>query len=226
MDSTLGPAAGRELLDELGFLHVPGPPSAAGAAYLFVALRRRPTLHHFDPERIDCWLPCAGRGVPAEIEWGAQSETREQFAWGPIRIVDRLGVTNEFVAFGGDLTVAVLGDLKIAVFSSDAPILARGGHSQAWEPWSRDVVAFLAELRAAADPRASFERRLADASPSAVYAAYVEHELELKTAAARQTGWQLAADLLHRERKRLETARPADWQAGLELLKELQATAV
>ena len=35
-----------------------------------------------------------------------------------------------------------------------APIVASGGHSQEWEPGSRDLSAFLARLRAAADPRA------------------------------------------------------------------------
>jgi hypothetical protein len=222
MGATLGPTAGRELLDELGFLHVPGPPAAAGAAYLFVALRRRPTLHHFDPERVEYWVTSDGHGVPAEIEWGAQSETHERFSWGPIGISDRLGVANRFVGFGGDLTVAVVGDTKVIVFASDAPILARGGHSQAWDPWARDVIAFLAELRAAADPRGGFERRLAGAAPAAIYAAYLKHQLDLNAATARGLGWQTTGERLHREGRRLETTRPADWAAGLELLAELR----
>lgn len=223
MATTLGPAAGGELLDKLGFLHVPGAPTAAGAAYLFVALRRRPTLHHFDPERVEYWISLEGHGVPAEIEWGAQHETHEHFAWGPIRVSDRHGVANRFVAFGGDLMVAMVGDTKVMVFASDAPILARGGHSQAWDPWARDVVAFLAELRAAADPRGRFERRLAAAAPGAIYAAYLARELDLRTATARGTGWQMTNEVLYRERRRLETARPANWAAGTELLTALRA---
>ncbi len=223
METTLGPAAGGELLDKLGFLHVPGPPAAAGAAYLFVALRRLPTLHHFDPERVEYWMTLEGHGTPAEIEWGAQRETHERFAWGSIRISDRLGVANRFVAFGGDLMLAMVGDTKVIVFASDAPILARGGHSQAWDPWAREVVAFLAELRAAADPRGRFERQLAAAAPGAIYAAYVAHELDLRTAAARGLGWQMTNESLYRERRRLETTRPADWAVGTELLTALRA---
>jgi hypothetical protein len=222
MSATLGPTAGGELLDQLGFLHVPGPPRAAGAAYLFVALRRRPTLHHFDPERVEYWVTSDGHGVPAEIQWAAHTEVHGPFSWGPIRVVDRLNVGNEFVAFGGELTVAVVGDLNVAVFSSDAPILARGGHSQSWEPWSRDVVAFLAELRAAADPRGTFESQLAEATPSAIYAAYLQHELDLGAAAARELGWRFDAEVLQRERRRLEATRPADWQVGTQLLSALR----
>lgn len=222
MDATLGPDAGRELLDELGFLHVPGAPTAAGAAYLFIALRRRPTLHHFDPERINYWVTPAAHGMPAEIEWGAQSERHDHFSWGPIAIIDRLGMGNEFVSFGGELTVAVVGDIKVAVFASDAPILACGGHSQTWDPWARGVVAFQAELRAAADPRGRFERRLAGTAPTAIYAAFVRHELDLRRVTPRDLAWQTAGELLYRERRRLKTTRLADWQSGLDLLAALR----
>ena len=69
---------------------------------------------------------------------------------------------------------------------------------------------------------AQFESQLAATAPGAIYAAYLKHELDLKAATARGAGWQMAGESLYRERRRLETTRPADWAAGLELLAELR----
>ena len=48
---TLDTSIAHVLLANLGFLLVPGPPLDHGAAYLLVAVRAKPTLAHFDPER-------------------------------------------------------------------------------------------------------------------------------------------------------------------------------
>jgi hypothetical protein len=141
MTGELDPVVGRELLDDLGFLLVPGRPTASGTAYLFTALRPRPTLRHFDPERIEYWVSVDGHGLPATLEWSMPVVPPRPYSWGLIRVIDRLGVSNEFVSFGGQLDAARFDDVLVAVFSSDAPIEARGGHSQEWEPGSSSVTA-------------------------------------------------------------------------------------
>lgn len=222
MPAQLDPSVGLELLDELGFLLVPGPPLARGTAYLFVALRRAPTLLHFDPERIDYWVSGAEHGLAASIERATKEPAVGEHSWGTIHLVDRLSVSNDFVTFGGQLHVARMAELKICVFSSDAPIVARGGHSQRWEAGSQEMAGFLARLRAAADPRGSVERQLAQMSPVARYAAFVADDLARLRATEERFGWSRAyrATLEH-ERRRLQADAPADWEVGVEFARTL-----
>jgi hypothetical protein len=219
LSADLGPDAGRELLDDLGFLLVPGPPLQPGKAYLFVAIRPRPTLRHFDPERIDYWVASAGHGVAASIEWATREALAGEHSWGSIRAVDRVSAANEFATFGGELLVARLAEAKICVFSSDAPIVACGGHSQDWAPGARDVYGFLARLRAAADPRGPLESIIAGLSPVARYAAFVADSLDRARRSEEQVGWTKESRLvLEREHGRLRAEASAEWAAGVELL--------
>ncbi len=213
----IDPIAARQLIDELGFLLVPGRPVERGRAYLIVGLRSAPTLAHFDPELIQLWRNVDGRGARAEIEWSSKEAPDADFSWGEVRIVDRLGVSNEFVTFGGRLEVARIDKVKVCVFSSDAPIVARGGHSQDWEYGAQEIVAFLGRLRAAADPRATLERQMADLSPVARYASFIWDRL-LNAMRTEQAGFDRADRLLLlRERRRLTELSPTDWQAGVDL---------
>jgi hypothetical protein len=215
----LGPEVGRELLDELGFLLVPGPPLAVGRSYLFVAIRPQPTLRHFDPDRIDYWVTPAGHGVAASLEWATREPLTGEHAWGSIRVVDRLNVANEFATFGGELLVARLAEAKICVFSSDAPIVACGGHSQEWAPGAREMYGFLARLRAAADPRGPLEPFIASLSPVARYAAFVADSLQRARRSEEQVGWTSESRVvLERERGRLQAEAAGEWAAGVELL--------
>jgi len=219
----LGPDEGRELLHELGFLHVPGAFGSAGASYLFVALRPRPTLQHFDPERVDYWASAAGHGQPAEIAWSGREAAVSDYSWGMIRVVDRVNAANPFASFGGNLLVARLPDVKICVLRSDAPILACGGHSQRWQPGAREAAAFIARLRAAADPRASLEAELCDLSPVARYAAFVHDSLErIKRSMQNSDEWPAEQRVvLERERSRLRADHAPDWAAGVDLAVRL-----
>lgn len=221
----IDPIVGRTLLEELGFLLVPGAPLGRGRAYLIVGFRAVPTLDHFDPERIDYWTNVDGHGMAATVDWPTHVAEIQDFSWGLIRIVDRLGVSNEFVSFGGRVETNRVGDVKVVVFSSEAPIIARGGHSQEWEVGSMEIVGYLARLRAAADPRGPLERRLAELSPVTRYAAFVWDGIITATAAEQRAGWKRADRLvLLRERRRLQQESPADWAAGVELACELDGT--
>jgi hypothetical protein len=218
----LGPAIGAELLSELGFLHVPGPPLTASRAYLFVALRRRPTLRHFDPERVDYWVADEHVGTRATLELSTPRQRERDYEWGSIRIVDRLSVANEYVSFGGRLTVDRAEGVTVAVFSSDAPILARGGHSQGWDPLAEEAAAYAARLRAVIGRSRDLEHAIADASPIALYAAFVIAEQAREESAARIADLHPTSQaLLRREARRLSTQLPLDWAAGQDLAARL-----
>ena len=90
-------------VEHLGFLDVNGTtPQAAGGANLVVALRDRPTLTHFDPERVEHWVVADGRGRPAEITRATEAPLERPFSWGTIRVVDRLEVLQLVPHLRGD----------------------------------------------------------------------------------------------------------------------------
>lgn len=222
MHTDLGPAVGAELLAELGFLHVPGAPYAEGKAYLFVSLRPRPTLRHFDPERVDYWVTEAQRGVRASLDRLTSLPPASAFAWGCISVVDRLGMSNEYVSFGGALSVDKRERDRVAVFSSDAPILARGGHSQGWDPGAEEAAAFLARLRAAAGRSRELETRLAGLAPTAIYAAFVaDSGARFRHSEALTDFRPHTLGRLRREEGRLKADAPPDWQEGAEVARAL-----
>src|SRR6476620_3392276 len=101
----LGGTDAQELLQSIGFLLVPGPPFDRGPAYLLVAVRTRPTLEHFDPERLVLWT--SGTMAPEQIvlEWPL-AQAAPSYEWGRIDVIDRFGAMNRFASFGGALNVA------------------------------------------------------------------------------------------------------------------------
>jgi hypothetical protein len=222
MDARLDPTTGAELLAQLGFLHVPGRPLVPRPAYLFVALRRRPTLEHFDPERVDYWTEVDARGVRTELDRSVARVADSSFAWGLIRVVDRKSISNEWVSFGGQLSGQRIDDVEVAVFSSDAPIAARGGHSQGLDPAAAEMAAFVARLRAAAGSDRAFEAELAQRSPLALYSAFVVDELARHhDRRGNMIGSQRLVDLLATERRSLQRSVPTEWAMGNELARRL-----
>lgn len=214
-DPALDPLVGADLLADLGFLHVPGPPVDVPPAYLFVALRPRPTMRHFDPERIDYWSLANGRGVRASIDRSVRAGNDQPFEWGGIDVVDRKGVTNQFVAFGGLLRTKRVGDVLVAVFSSAAPIAARGGHSQGWDPLAGEMVAFVARLRAMAGTSRDFECELGCADPLSAYSAFIADSLARHVSLHGEVvGDAQTMELLRRERGRLRSTEKEKWAAG------------
>jgi hypothetical protein len=218
----LDPLVGADLLADLGFLHVPGLPLADPPAYLFVALRPRPTQRHYDPERIDYWSTVGGRGTRLSLDRSADVRAETDFAWGKIDVVDRKGIANYFVSFGGLLRTRRLGDVRLAVFSSVAPIAACGGHSQEWDPLAGEMAAFVARLRAAAGANAGFEQHLAALTPSALYAGFVCDELARHVSGRGEVvGEGRPMELLRRERQRLVDHHATEWAAGQRLAARL-----
>jgi hypothetical protein len=208
------------LLANLGFIASSDLPDRPGRAYLLVALRPEPTLRHYDPERVDYWLTVAARGVHRVLTRDTALPFRSEFSWGLIRIVDRLKVSNEYLTFGGHLAVEAIQDATIAVFTSPAPLLRRGGHSQGWDHGAECVGAFFGRLLVAVDYAPGFEAHLAGASPLARYAAFVSDVV------GRYRGSpELRSDhpelwtLLDVEERRLRLDHAVEWSEGAALLR-------
>ena len=222
MPAVLTPTAAAELLSELGFLHVAGPPYVVASAYLMVALRMAPTLDHFDPERVDYWFTTDGRNTLVSLDHSSRPAT-SAYAWGELRVVDRLGKSNNFLSFGGKLALDRFDKLRVAVFSSPAPIIVRGGHSQETEGGAPLIEAFFARIRAFAGESRAVEAEISALSPEARYAWFLAETLTTyEQSGALPTLGQDSLNIFRRERNRLELQRPAEWAAGLAFAQRVE----
>jgi hypothetical protein len=223
MTIAFDPAA---LVADLGFLVRWDVPARDRDAVLVVALRETPTQRHYDPERIVVWRTGAKRrGQRADLTFTTPMPVQTSFSWGPIEIVDRLGVSNTFVSFGGDLVAERVGpDTAVVTLRSDAPIMRRGGHSQRYDRIAAEITAFFGRLRAAIDVLPAFEARLASATPLERYAAFLRHDAErLASSELVREHYGPDARLVRAEAQRLRTFEPQAWTAGGQLLAEVGA---
>jgi len=223
--SDLDPVSAFPLLADLGFLANADLPDRPGPAYLLVAIRCAPTLHHYDPERIDYWVTAGGRGCPREITRESRLPLETTFSWGLIRITDRLRISNEYLTFGGRLAADSVDDTVVAVFTSEAPLLRRGGHSQGWDHGAECVGAFFGRVMLAVDYVPGFESIFGGSRPIVRYAAFV-----IDTIARYRRSVILRADdpglwnALETEERRLRAAHPSDWTTALDLVAAIGST--
>ncbi|CAN5588848.1 hypothetical protein BH20CHL7_BH20CHL7_11910 [soil metagenome] len=204
--------AAAPLLADWGFLADPDLPDRPGPAYLLVALRDQPTLRHYDPEVVDYWVSDAGRGVRRSLTRATRMPIEMPFSWGLIRIVDRLGVSNEYVSFGGQLRAAAVDGMTIAVFRSEVPLLRRGGHSQGWDYGADTLAAYFGRVLLAVDVELGYEARAAAADPPTRYAAFID-DLVVRycRSPALQDHDPSLWRLLRGEAGRLQRSFPAAW---------------
>jgi hypothetical protein len=217
--------AGR-ILANLGFELVE-PDVAAGndTSHLLVALRPAPTLRHFDPETIDCWTSEGGRGKPTQLDREGRYPISVDYSWGLISIADRMGVTNQFLSFGGALRAQMTADATAWVdFGSHAPILRGSGHSQSVDPLAAEVGAFFARIKVPIDFVPGAEALLARAAPRTIYCTFIQHVRE-KLASARvlRDSNRWLAEWSSREAARMEASAPDHWNAAAELRRQLGA---
>lgn len=206
-------------VDHWGFLAYPDLPDGPGPAFLLVALRQAPTLQHYDPEAIDYWVTEDGRGSRRTLTHDTRMPRSEDFSWGLIRLVDRLGVSNEYLTFGGHLDAALIDDVVVAAFASPAPLLRRGGHSQGWDEGADAIGGFFARMMVAVDFKPGFERSFAAAEPLTRYAAFVRDTDQRRHGHIRSTSLDDAlARLVRQEATRLRTAAASAWEAAGVLL--------
>lgn len=216
------PLSAAALLADWGFLAEPDLPDRPGPAYLLVALRDQPTLRHYDPELVEYWVAEGGRGTRRTLERSSPLPVETDFSWGVIRIVDRLAVSNEYVTFGGHLSAAEVGGMSVAVFTSPAPLLRRGGHSQGWDHGAEALAAFFGRLLVAVDFTPGFEAAAAAVDPLTRYAGFVSDLVGRyrRVPVLRDQHPDLWV-LLQSEGRRLERDHPTEWAAGVELMASL-----
>ena len=213
----IDPAVAAGQLADWGFVAHADLPDGAGDAYLLVALRDRPTLRHFDPERIELWVTRGGRGTPLEIT-RSTPELDLQFSWGTIAIIDRLSVSNEYVVFGGRLTSSRVNGMTVVTFVSPVPILRRGGHSQGWDEAAVDLAAFFGRVMIAVDYVPGFEAQMSAADPIARYAAFLTDSLaRYEAAPALRQEHPTLWTLLRSEATRISSRCPDHWAEGAAL---------
>jgi hypothetical protein len=215
-------------LAHLGFVLRDGSvPAATPGPRLLVALRDHPTMEHFDPELVTYWRVRDGRGRLATLERaGAEAEALRAvpWSWGPIRVTDRVPVSNGFLGFGGTLLVdAPDGSCTYAAFTSRAPIVRWAGHSQGVDSLVDEIGAFFARLMVPVDYQPEAESRIGAADPEALYAVFLAHSIDrlhhsrrLRDADPRTAGW------LEHEGHRLQAEAPRHWAEGVELLDWLE----
>lgn len=217
----LDPVSAGPLLANLGFLASPDLPDRPGPAYLLVALRGVPTLRHFDPEVIEYWVSRGGRGVRRTLTRATALPIDTEFSWGLIRVVDRLHVTNEYLTFGGRVAARSVGEAVVAVFTSEAPLLRRGGHSQTWDQGADSLGAFFSRFLLAVDYAPGFEAKAGAADPVTRYAAFLADAMRRYRSSPivrfdRPDLWML----LQTEARRLRESHPRNWEAGEALWRE------
>jgi hypothetical protein len=209
------------LMGNLGFLAFRTPAEVPGAdSCLLVVIRDAPTLQHFDPTTVEYWTMRAGRGQREVVDRESRSPLLRRFAWGRIRLDDRLGVRNEFVSMGGWLIGERIGsDALLLIFRSPAPILRVGGHSQPSDLLADDVVAFFSRLT----PRLwnpSLERTIGLAPPEHLWCAFLVHEqARLTKSSAMRDEFGEDVQSVGRELRRVDQRHPEAVDAGRRLLE-------
>ena len=105
------------------------------------------------------------------------------------------------------------------MFTSPAPLLRRGGHSQGWDHGAETVGAFFGRLLVAVDYVPGFEARMAQAGPVARYAAFVADLVgRYRVSPELRSGHPELWALIEAEARRLRRDRPVDWADGSALL--------
>jgi hypothetical protein len=214
--SDITPEIALQRLADWGFLATPDLPDGPGPASLLVAIRERPTLRHYDPELVSYWVSEAGRGRPRWLTRESPVPLHDEVSWGRIRLTDRLAVTNEYLTFGAHLDADMVDGVLVACFTSEAPILRSGGHSQGWDQGGEQLGAFFGRMILAVDYVPGFEARIATARPLERYAAFVADSVARNRAsvALREEAGSLWP-LLAAEATRLASAHPEAWREGL-----------
>jgi hypothetical protein len=208
-------AAGR-LLADLGFTLINSHRAAAVASHLLVALRDRPSLAHFDPEVVAYYEPTNDRGQVVMLDRHTIGRASVRTVlWGHVHLVDRFGIENRFLTFGGELRIAeVASDTTLLDLQSPGPIVRWGGHSQGADDLAGEIGAFFGRLIVPVDLRPGAETLIDGLRPEVLYAAFVlDLSARLESARAHGAPWGELDGWLSMERLRLR-ADEGTWLAA------------
>ena len=220
LPESIDPKRASELLADWGFLADPDLPDRPGPAYLLVAIRAKPTLRHYDPELAEYWIAGErGFGVRETLTFASRLPRQTEFSWGRISVIDRKGVTNRYLTFGGTLRAERIDGEVIAVFESPAPLLRRGGHSQGWDTGAHSVGGFFGRFRAAAGYQHEFEQLAAETDPVTRYAAFVNEFVQrYRRSEYLRDRYPKLWSIMLAEERRLQVEHAQAWSDGAELL--------
>jgi hypothetical protein len=223
-------AEAAEALRTLGFTLLNSDrPAAPGGSQLLVALRDRPTLRHFDPELVTCWIAAAGRGRPLAID-REEAPGDRAILWGHVHVIDRLDVENRFLTFGGAIRIADISPaLRVVQHVTPGPVVRWGGHSQGSDPLAGEIGAFFGRLIVPVDYAPGGEARLAAEPPEHLYAAFLRDvDARRRESAHRRATFGLDGEgadplgpWLRLEIARVRDRHPAWWAAAGALLDDI-----
>lgn len=227
LPTSIDPVTAADMLTYWGFLAHADLEDHDGPSYLLVAIRRVPTRQHYDPEQLDYWVTDGGRGTQASLTKMSTLPVDVSTTWGMLRVVDRLAVSNEWLSFGGRLNASQVDGNIIAVFTSSAPLLRMGGHSQGWDEGAPSVAAFFARVRAAAGVDRRFEALEGTADPQDRYSCFVaDFARRYRRSEMLRTLDAGLWRLISHEERRMRDQHPMAWQAGARLLAALDESTV
>jgi hypothetical protein len=207
-------------VDDWGFVAHPDLPDGPGPSFLLVALRPATTPQHHHPEAVDYWVTEDGRGSRRTLTRDTPMPRSEDFSWGLIRLVDRLGSSNEYLTFGGHLDAALIEDVVVAAFTSPAPLLRRGGPSEGRDEGADAIGGFLSRMMVAVDFKPGFERTFAESEASIRYATFVRDSSSRPSAPRPSTSVDDPfGQLVRHEAARLRRSAPGAWEAAGVLLE-------
>ena len=218
-------ASTADALRDLGFTLLNSDrPSVPGGSQLLVALRDRPTLRHFDPEQMTCWIAASGRGLALPIDRHTPAGERPVL-WGHLHVVDRLEVENRFLTFGGTLRIADIDrGLRVVQHVSPGPIVRWGGHSQGFDALAGEIGAFFGRLIVPVDYLPGSEARVAAEPPEHIYAAFLRDDAARERDARRRLDPerdQVLRSWLRAEMVRVRDGHADWWAAAGRLLDDL-----
>jgi hypothetical protein len=212
------------LIKDLGFVLFRTPADASlPDSCLMTAIHAMPTHRHFDPEQISFWTPRAGRGQLTIIDRDLRLPYSDDFSWGRIRLVDRLGARNSFVSFGGVVTGQRVGvDAVLVAMRSPAPILRLPGHSQREDRLAEEAMSFFSRLVPVLWRSRDIERRVLAAAPLTLYAAFLLHLIgRTRSSALLREALGNDASAAHRSLVDLQLLDPDDVADGTSLLADI-----
>ena len=223
-DPAIGLDEAATLMQDLGFVLFRTPPGAAlPDSCLMASIQATPTQRHFDPELISFWTTHAGRGRLTVIDRDLRLPYQADFSWGRIRLVDRLGASNNFVSFGGFVTGDRVGaDVVLVAMRSLAPILRLPGHSQREDRLAEEVMSFFGRLVPSLWRSPEIERRTSAAEPLTLFAAFLLHTVgRLRSSERLREALTDDAQAAHRSLARMDSLCPDQVANGAGLLEEV-----
>ena len=193
-----------------------------GYARLLVAVRKEPTLEHYDPQRLRFRL----RSHSGEVRWRTATwlvpvGESGHICPGPVVLTDRRDKRVEFFTFGGTVEVTTYPSVLIYAFNSAAPILELTmPRETVSDHLAYEAEVILAELEERWDEHleTGFAERLAEIDPATLYASILNTILQrYRGAAALQQAYSAFYAAIEKEEAYLSARglwSPEPLQAG------------